>query len=1042
MRVGILGPLEVLIDDRPITVGGARLRGLLVRLAVDAGHFVSVAAVTDALWPDDPPGRPQHAVQSLVSRLRRALAPIEVRSAPAGYRLELAPDAVDAHRFERLVTEARREPDRLRTATLLRNALALWRGPALVDVAALPYAAASAARLEELRACAWEDVSDIELDQPSAVPGVIVRLEELVVAYPFRERLRALQIQALHRAGRDSEALTVYERYRRMVRDELGADPGPQVRSAHLGVLRGEPVLTPTPPRAATRPIRVPLTGLIGRDQELARIEARMRGSRLVTLVGPGGAGKTRLAVEIAQRAVDYPGGIGLAELAPVSDADDLIRAVRAGFDIGDPPHPGPGSRTELLAATLPTAATLLILDNCEHLADAAARFAEEILARCPALRILVTSREPLGVSGEVLCQVPALALPATGAPDAADSPAVRLFAERAASVRDDFRLTDDVVELVAAICRRLDGLPLAIELAAAKLRTMPLPALADGLDHRFAVLTAGTRTALPRHRTLRAVLDWDWELLDPLARYGLARLTVFAGAIDPEAARAVGVEFGTIETLVGKSLLHLIDHPSPRYRMLETVREYGRRRLDESGETTATLRAHAEYFRDLAEQAQPQLRGAGQMTWLRRLSDDRDNLDTALRFCCTATEPDSAARIGAALGMFWGLCGMHTEAAQQLRVVVDIPVAEPGAAQADLAAAYLLHSILAGNTDAIASHEPILRRFAGPAESRGASGDFAMALLEFACGRVDVGLAVVQPWLDDPDPWIRAMFWLARSFLHTAGTSMSDMEHDLTASATAFGEAGERWGTVTALTFLAFVRATIGDFHGATEAMERALVPARELRLDGARRAWLTMVRIHTGDLTTARTELTEILAGPAPSGETALAHLLMSDLARIDGDLDEAARQVDSASTALARGFADRAQRAMLDMRLGLLHTARGELGTAAEHCRAAWEQARAMHDPPMAAEVSVAVARLCYACGDPRAAAQVLGAGHAIRDAGDPGNPDIASLTTELTDQLGYQLWSDAYDSGSALTPDAAYPMVERHLADACERSASVV
>ncbi|MCU1642262.1 MAG: hypothetical protein JWN03_2537 [Nocardia sp.] len=603
MRVGILGPLEVLVEGEGVEIGGVRLRGLLIRLALDAGRPVSLVTLVAALWPDDPPRRPGHAVQTLVSRLRRVL-PVAVRFDPGGYRLELPPDAVDAHRFERLLSTARRESDPARALRLLREASALWRGPALADVADLPFAAAAAARWEELRLTALEDAAAIELESGGDLSAVVAGLAELTAAQPLRERPREMLIRALHRDGRRGEALAAYERYRVLLAEGWGGDPGTATQAAHLRVLRdgitdsdtaaeqvaaplhtggvearasryGQPESIP-PQRNALSAPRVSLAGLIGREQELAQIADRLGVARLVTLVGPGGTGKTRLAMTIAQSVTGYPGGVGVAELAAVTDPGDLVPEVGASLGIVEPRQHGltTGARIGLLAGAMSTAPTLLVLDNCEHLVDAVARFAEELLGRCPALHILATSREPLDISGEMLCDIAPLPVPAPGAPPATAlaAPAVRLFADRAVAVRTGFAVNAENIDAVADICRALDGLPLALELAAAKLRTMPLAALHAGLGDRFAVLTNGRRTALPRHRTLRAVLDWDWELLCDEERRALARLAVFPSSFGPDAAQRLGASTGTLDTLLDKSLLQLADNPRPRYRMLETI--------------------------------------------------------------------------------------------------------------------------------------------------------------------------------------------------------------------------------------------------------------------------------------------------------------------------------------------------------------------------------------------------------------------------------------------------------------------------------------
>jgi DNA-binding SARP family transcriptional activator len=415
MRVGILGPLEVVVGGEIVEVGGARLRALLIRLALDAGRIVTVASLADALWPDDGPTDPANALQSLVSRLRRALpGKPAVRSVPGGYRLEVPPEAVDALRFERLAREgqrALRRGEAAAAARLLREALGLWRGEALADVAQAPFAAAAAVRLAELWLTATEDRVEADLQVAPEHADLVAELEALVAVHPLRERLRILLVRALHADGRPAEALSAYERFRGLLAEELGADPGPELRQAHLAVLRGEKL----PQRSGgTRPrgnLRAALSSFVGRAEEQTRIGKQLQDGRLVTLVGPAGAGKTRLATTLAAGITDdVPGGVWLVELAPVIDPGEVPQAVIDALglrEVGvlDAPAP-PRDATSRLVEALSATETLIVLDNCEHLIDAAARLVDELRGRCPRLRVLATSREPLGVPGETLCPV------------------------------------------------------------------------------------------------------------------------------------------------------------------------------------------------------------------------------------------------------------------------------------------------------------------------------------------------------------------------------------------------------------------------------------------------------------------------------------------------------------------------------------------------------------------------------------------------------------------------------------------------------------
>ncbi|MFI5911476.1 BTAD domain-containing putative transcriptional regulator [Dactylosporangium sp. NPDC051541] len=554
MQVGVLGPLAVEIGGRPVEVGGARLRTLLARLAVEPGRFVSVERLVEALWPDGPvPADPANAVQSLVSRLRKALGnPPQLESGPRGYRLDVDPAAVDAVRFERLAADGRRAlraDDRHTAVRLLREGLDLWRGPAPADLGR-GETDALAARWAELRLAATEDLIEATIPDADTRAAAIAELQELVVAHPLRERLAALLIRALHADGRRAEALAAFESARARLADQLGADPSPELRDAHVAVLRAEA----SPLRGGN--LRAALTSFVGRADDAERLATQLADSRLVTLVGPGGAGKTRLATTVAaDLARQLPDGAWMVELAPVAEAQEVPSVVLRTLIAGGLAHPDTARRPrrgdviEQLAESLARPGVLLVLDNCEHVVDAAAGLSEELLGRCPKLRILATSREPLAIMGETLFPVGPLPLPlpppSTPAGDdhlraALAAPAVQLLRDRAAAVRPGFAVTPANLAAVVEICRRLDGLPLAIELAAARLRSFTPEQLAARLGDRFRLLTGGSRTALPRHRTLHAVVAWSWDLLGESERAFAAALAVFPGTFDANAAAAV----------------------------------------------------------------------------------------------------------------------------------------------------------------------------------------------------------------------------------------------------------------------------------------------------------------------------------------------------------------------------------------------------------------------------------------------------------------------------------------------------------------------
>ncbi|MEI7033785.1 BTAD domain-containing putative transcriptional regulator [Streptomyces pratensis] len=712
MRYCILGPARAFRDDgTAVALGGARLRALLTVLALRPGRTVPAGALVDEVWDGDPPADAAGALQALVGRLRRALGRAAVDSAAGGYRLAAPADAVDLHRFEHLAGEGGRALDggeAAKALALLDEALALWNGPALAD---LPDRAATASRWEARRLDALRDrlAALLALGRPGAA---LPELAALCEGHPLDEPLQALRITALRDAGRTAQALAAYEEVRAVFADRLGTGPGPALRALHTGLLdqdrtdHADRPGRPERPSATAAPLgnlRARLTSFVGRGEDIADLRADLARNRLVTLLGPGGAGKTRLSQEAAEAAAaSWSDGVWLAELAPVDDPDAVAEAVLSALGARETVLRGAGAE-ELRAADrggddplvrltehCAPRRMLLLLDNCEHVVGAAAALADHLLTRCPQLTVLATSREPLGVPGEFVRPVDPLP----------DPMALRLLAERGAAARPGFRPDADEGTAAACeeICRRLDGLPLAIELAAARLRTLAPRQIADRLDDRFRLLTNGSRTVLPRQQTLRAVVDWSWELLDAAERAVLRRLAAFAGGCGLAAAEevcalpasrdGVAVDARDVAALLGslvdKSLVVAApgDDGEMRYRLLETVGEYAAERLDEAVERDAVERRHLIHYRELARTTGPKLRGAGQRQAVALFGREYENLRTALRRAVAAREEQEALCMVLSMAWYWMMRDLRADARQWAQAASCLgpdPFAPPG---------------------------------------------------------------------------------------------------------------------------------------------------------------------------------------------------------------------------------------------------------------------------------------------------------------------------------------------------------------------------
>ena len=651
LEYGILGPLEVLADGKPLALGGAKQRAVLAFLLVHANEVVSTDRLIDTVWGESPPGTAKTALQGYVAALRRELEPERGKRGLAGvlvteasgYVLRTPPEDVDARRFEAMAAEARNAAPE-RASRLLGDALALWRGPALADFAYEPWAQAEAERLDELRLVCREELIHSALELGGGAE-LVPELEALIKEHPLRERPRGQVMLALYRSGRQADALEAYQATRAILVEELGIDPSPELQELNRAILNQEQTLhaarAPARPRSNLPALPTPL---VGRERERAEAAALLARPdvRLLTLTGPGGSGKTRLALALAEDAMPgFPDGVRLCELAAATDPLVALSTIGRSVDVGDA-----GSRplVEGLQDVLRDRELLLVLDNLEQVL-AVAPSLSALLATCSGVRILATSRIPLHVAAEHEYPVGPLD----------EQSAASLFAQRAQAVRPDFTSNGEVAE----ICARLDRLPLAIELAASRAKALAASQILERLQQRLPLLTGGHRDAPARQRTLRAAIAWSYDLLDPEEQRLFAQLGVFVGGFTVEAAEQVcDADLDTLTTLVDDSLVVFEDD---RYSMLETIGEYARECLRAAGDEDRLRTRHAEWCLDVAERnVEPFFEGGDQSSAARHLAAEQANIVAALEFAREAGLARLALRLAQAMGHFWYFANTH----------------------------------------------------------------------------------------------------------------------------------------------------------------------------------------------------------------------------------------------------------------------------------------------------------------------------------------------------------------------------------------------
>ena len=910
LEIQLLGPFKVFVGGRPAEVTGPKRRTLLALLALRGGRMVPVEVLADALWGEQVPAAPRNAVQHHVSRLRGALGAESIVAAPDGYALAGA--TVDALQFEQLLARVRsagRAGEAGQAAELVARVLALWRGRPLQGLPDSRWVGAEADRLEALRTDALEEQFEAALAVGEHTDRVD-RIRQVLEEHPFRERLWGQLMLALYRGGRQAEALETFGRARRVLGGQLGIEPGPGLQRLQAAILAHDSALASGSAAVAPRGrLPAPVTSFVGRHQALAEAAELVGRHRLVTLIGPPGVGKSRLALEAA-RAVerDFGGGVWFVELARAGRPADVARVVARTLDARGPtPSRDPLAR---VVQRLRQANVLLVLDGCEPVIEEAARVAAGVLAECPGVRVLATSREVLHLQGEVRFVVAPLAVPAAGA-DAAElaaSESLRLFLERAQASRPGLPLTEDRLALAAQICRRVDGLPLAIELAAARVSVLGLREILSALESRRPLFVeARDRRAIPQ-RYLRTVVAWSHDLLHADEKALLHQLAVFRGGAPLSAVVAIAGRGQLDAARVTQLLGALVDRSiltasfpdcGTRYDLLDTVREYALEQLAKAGRLPAAQLVHAEYFATVADAARTELRGPDWLACTRRLELEHDNLWAALAYACDAPDPGIAVRLGGGLGWHFALAGRVSEGRSFLEAALAAASDDALVGRRIELLAFLCYLAteeldLAAAIDAGDRALAIAAAGSAPSESALARGTLSLALALFGDNVRAAALAEE--------------------------------------ARTGYGAAGDHWGVAAS-----------------------SLV-----RAQGA---------VHAGDISTVATMTAEILRHSEAIGYDAfvvpamLLEAWLAELRNAPGAAEDAYRRALELAERI--GFADHVSFALV--RLGSIALARGDMGQAEELCRRALAMAEAASTSRLAAHARVQLARVLEAAGD---------------------------------------------------------------------------